>query len=257
MRTTGLTIGFLAFFAVHLGTAAVAKADSPPNDGYINQYLKSALGPNAKISSIDLYRKDYDALVRHLDKRRKRLGSELDLIEVAVRKVQAMFLQDYKQYVGFEGTLSRQQYDCVTATALFASVFDDLGISHEIWETNYHTYIKFHLLDETVGLLETTRGGDAILVGKEAIQIEAEFLQENQEGFLFEYGIQIHRQVSAEELTGLLVFNQAVKAYNEGLLLRAGRLVRNAEQYYPSERVDLLKQIIRESFAMVASSSQE
>jgi len=132
------------------------------------------------------------------------------------KKTHATFLNQYSQYSNIE-ELASGRYDCLTATALFADVLSRTGFQFKIIETNYHIFIVVNTHEGDV-ILETTDRANGFINNKKQI---ASRLAEYQKNILeaatpshHQYSFSLYNSVSADQLAGLLYFNQAVKAFN-------------------------------------------
>lgn len=127
-----------------------------------------------------------------------------------VRKLHALFMQTHKtflktyvQYTGIE-ELANGRYDCLTATSLFADILTRAGYKFQIIETNYHIFVMVNTSDGDV-LLETTDRLGGFIADKSQVSKVIEKYKKNYDIFI---------TVDANQLPGLLYFNQAVKAFN-------------------------------------------
>ena len=245
---------FLGIFLTGITTIASPPEKTVLRSSYLDSFLATSelesISPQA-LESID---KEYEILLKYFVKRQEKIKNQTVFLEIVFNKVQEAFLHNYEQYAGFNDILTSYTFDCATATALYASFFVDLGIEFEIWETNYHSYIKIRTNENTI-LLESTDRISGFKMGEEAENLENQYLADNLEGCLYENGINIHRETSPEEFIGLLHFNQAVKSYNEGNYLKAMGQIQQAELKYPSDRIFFLKEIIMDRVVLVSTSS--
>jgi hypothetical protein len=140
-----------------------------------------------------------------------------------IRKLNALFvkthnrfLYTYDQYSGIEGLL-KGHYDCLTATSLFADILSRTGYSYNIIETNYHIFIMVNTKDGDV-LLETTDRVNGFISDEARMTSVIEQYKKNTlEGSTpsqHQYSFSLFKTVDVDQLTGLLYFNQAVKAFN-------------------------------------------
>jgi len=232
-----------------------AKID-PPQSRYFLSFLQTSGSDNADNNISGSAYQEYNSLMKFFSKRKQKINDQEALILLLFDKVPIAFLHKYQQYVSYSEIFTDQTFDCVTATALYSSFLSDLDIDYEIWETNYHTYIKI-LTEDNVILLETTDPINGYYKGDEAREMERLYISDNQDGFLADSRLDIHKNITPEELVGLLHFNQAVKSYNEGNYLNAMGQIQDAEQNYPSERISVLKGIILDQLVLMTTSSVE
>lgn len=165
------------------------------------------------------------------------------------RKVHTTYLKKYEAYADFPALFSDGTYDCLTATALFSHVLSALGYDYRIIETNYHIFI---LVQSTEGevLLETTDRASGFVTDPAAIEkrtqgyrlLEASVPVKDQVSY--QYRCDIFREVTPDQLSGLLLFNQAVKAYNRGDWLSSARYLEASFAFQVSERSDELGDLL-------------
>ncbi|MEJ0055154.1 MAG: hypothetical protein WDN75_05535 [Bacteroidota bacterium] len=169
--------------------------------------------------------------------------SEQKLLRKTFARLHSSYLKKYEAYADFNEAFSSGKYDCLTATALFSHVLGKLNFSYEIIETNYHIFLMVQTSDGQV-LLETTDRWDGFVTDKEAIakriggyrNNRISVTSDNSKKQFVEYSFNLYQQISSEKLTGLLYFNQAVKAFNRQDLAASARLLEKANALYESPR---------------------
>lgn len=156
------------------------------------------------------------------------------------RKFHHSFLKKYQAYADFPSLFSSGTYDCLTATTLLNHVLVKLGYETVVIETTYHIFITVRLADGEV-LLETTDriGGfimDDQLVADRTSRYrdDKSFAIGNETGY--RYHASVFRTVKAADLVGLLLYNQAVKAYNSQQWISSARYLEASFAEYPSDR---------------------
>lgn len=178
------------------------------------------------------------------------------------RKVHATYLKKYEAYADFPALFTDGTYDCLTATALFSHVLSALGYDYRIIETNYHIFI---LVQSTEGevLLETTDRASGFVTDPATIEkrtqgyrlLEASAPMKGQVSY--QYRCDIFREVSPDQLSGLLLFNQAVKAYNRGDWLSSARFLESSFAFQESERADELGDLLIRTVVVRKDVSQD
>jgi tetratricopeptide (TPR) repeat protein len=76
-------------------------------------------------------------------------------VKTVYNEVHSTFLKKYQEEVRFNDIFLNGNYNCVTATALYALVFDKLGISYEVKEEPTHVYLLAYPNAENI-LVEST-----------------------------------------------------------------------------------------------------
>lgn len=166
------------------------------------------------------------------------------------RKVQTAYLKKYEAYAAVNELFSKGNYDCLTATALYSEVLSKLGYTFQIIETNYHIFILVDTEDQRV-LLETTDRVRGFVTNSKEIEKRTAGYRKNElvsssssETYRYQYRCELYQAVSVENLSGLLVFNQAVKAYNGGDWINSARLLEEAHALYATGRCYELSDIL-------------
>lgn len=175
--------------------------------------------------------------------------SEQKLLRKTFRRLHSTLLKKYEAYSDFDEIFSSGRYDCLTATALFSQVLNQLNFSYKIIETNYHIFLLVQTASGEV-LLETTDRFGGFITDKEAVaQRTSDYSRnvltvENSKRFFYHYSFNLYQNLSPEKLTGLLYFNQAVKAYNRHEWLSSARFLEQANALYASPRCEALGTIL-------------
>ena len=175
--------------------------------------------------------------------------SEQKLLRKTFRRLHSTLLKKYEAYSDFDEVFSSGRYDCLTATALFSQVLSQLNFSYKIIETNYHIFLLVQTANGEV-LLETTDRFGGFVTDKETIaQRTSDYCKnaltvDNSRRFFYRYSFNLYQKLSPEKLTGLLYFNQAVKAYNRHEWLSSAILLQKANALYASPRCEALGSIL-------------
>lgn len=163
------------------------------------------------------------------------------------RKTSKKFLNRYRPMANFN-ELRHGDYDCLTAAALFSVILKELQVAHTIMETNYHIFLLVHLPSGDVLIETTDRLTGFVTNANEIERIKTRYVNQSPGAAsrqrAYEYPFHLNQPVSDVQLNGLLLYNQAVKAYNERSLKASDYKLREAEQFYRSERTRALQQLI-------------
>ncbi len=165
------------------------------------------------------------------------------------RKVHQVYLKKYAAYSDFNSLFSGGQYDCLTATMLFAEVLSGLDYDFRIIETNYHIFIHVKTAGGIV-LLESTDKRGGFVTDPSDIAARTEGYRSIVPGTpdpaqtSYRYRFELYQEVKPDHLTALLQFNQAVKSYNNGELLTSARKLEESFMRNPSERCTELGDIL-------------
>jgi hypothetical protein len=243
MRGWGIILTLI--FTTALAYAGADPVKSDPLLGFL--YTDVAVKANPK---------NFSSFLQQLDKKKHAFKQEKDLVRYIFYKTHQKFLKNFQTESSFGELLTTGKYNCLTGTALYALLFEHFEINYSIIETNHHIFI-IAKADGAEILIETTDPLEGFVDNPEKIQNRLNDYRNNvvpnaaQDGVRYEFSFNLWEAVTLEELTGLLYFNNAVKAYNQQDLIEAAMLLIKAGQYKPSPRIEefsgLLMLSIRES----------
>ena len=194
--------------------------------------------------------------VTQLVKKRHRFRSEKDFVSMVFYRTHRKFLKRYKEFTPFPEVFRNDNYDCLSATTLYSLIFNKLGISHEIVETNYHIYINVFFENGNI-LIESTDPLGGFVVNAKDIQKRLEDMESrnantNKKSYTFKS--RIHDTVAFDELIGLHYYNASIKAYNEQNLEHSTELFKKALFFRTNPRINefglILIQALLESEAV-------
>lgn len=167
------------------------------------------------------------------------------------KATQAKILRSYSAYTSIDG-LARGNYDCLTATALFATLLSQQQFDFDIIETNYHIFLMVRTSQGEV-LLETTDRFHGFISNPLEIEQRIDGYRKNlvaQAGprkRAHDYSFNLYTKVLPEQVAGLLYFNQAVNAFNKGSLALCAEKLLLAHQHYETPRTTELAALVLES----------
>lgn len=190
---------------------------------------------------------------------KKNLSDEKRLHKI-FNRLQSDFLKKYEAHSGFDVLFSTGQFDCLTATSLFSLVLRELNYSFDIIETNYHIFLLVHTSKGDV-LIETTDrlGGyvseTSAIAKRTADYRKNEIPSVNSSQLSYSYSFRLYQTISFEKLTGLLYYNQAVKAFNDHNWVKSTHVLEKANALYNSPRCEELGKLLLQS--VMASSLEE
>ena len=164
-------------------------------------------------------------------------------------KVHNKFLKHYKNYVSFDEIFKNGNYDCVTGTALYALILDELGYDYHIYESNFHVLLIVNSGNKNV-LFESTDFYSGFINDEGQIEsriLHYEKLNNEKSDSYYTYQINNNRFINSRQLAGLLFFNLAVKEYNSQNLTEADNYLEKAEFLYESSRTKELRELIEKA----------
>lgn len=204
------------------------------------------------------YQQKLALLVEKLDAKTKK--SDRQFLKNVFNLTHRQLLKEYDQYAGFGEIFKDGRYDCLTATALYSVILKELGYNHRIIETNYHIFL---LVDTENGqiLMESTDPLDGFVYQPERIEnrivqykLDQEKAIEDERNYSFSYTL--FDEVTPVELTGLLYYNQCVKAFNAQQWSKATQLLKASKAYYNSPRTAEMESLLIQVVASVELKNQ-
>lgn len=240
----------LALLTLHV-TASHATGEK-----YLSSETKLGLFIRSEFDNLDAeevksYEERYDALVNKLKEKQKTSKSDALFLKHVFYTVHRKMLGKYEQYVTFSEVFKKEKkYDCVTGTALYALILDELNINYQVHETDYHVYLvanaggKPYLFESTDALAGFAWDPKEIaerqtFVNQESIRINAELalsgLASNEEAQ--QSATYIDNVVNLRQLAGLHYYNQALKQFNSNAHREAYKMIIIAQGIYPSQRI--------------------
>ena len=204
-------------------------------------------------SSIKPSIKESNKLSHHVESLQKKRGySDKKLLKAIFKTTHQNFLKSYSQYADLGEVFTSGKFDCLTATALFSVVLDQMNFKYKIIETNYHIFILVDTSDGQV-LLETTDKLFGFIHDSSEIEKRIRSYRQNtivassNDKIYYHYSFDLFHEVGQHQLAGLLYFNQAIKAYNNGDLLACADLLERSKRIYESPRVEELAIVLVKS----------
>ncbi|MEO9965140.1 MAG: hypothetical protein ABJF11_05105 [Reichenbachiella sp.] len=200
---------------------------------------------------VKAYEESYEVLIGKLSEKRNSIKSDVLFLKHVFYTVHRKMLGQYEQYVTFSEIFKKgKKYDCVTGTALYALILDDLGIEYEVRETDYHVYLiaslggNNYLFESTDALYGFAWDSKEIeerveFVNQESVRINMELSMSGlaSDNPTIQASQYIDNVVDLRQLAGLHFYNQALKQFNETSYRDAYRMIIIAQGIYPSQRI--------------------
>ncbi len=246
---------FIAVSAIAQNSNAIlAKAisDSPTtvNESEKNGYNSSEIDiflSTARDKSIPELEEYKSSLLEFIQKMAdKNVRNEKYFLENLFYKVHNKYLKHYTNYVTFDEIFNKGYYDCVTGTALYALILNELGYDYSIYESDFHVLMLVKIHNEEF-LFESTDFNAGFIDDPDQIRIrlsQYESMNMEKSDSHYNYQINNNRFISTRQLAGLLYFNLAVEQYNEQNFTYANFYLEKAELLYPGSRINELKELI-------------
>jgi hypothetical protein len=164
-------------------------------------------------------------------------------------KTHQNYLKKYVQYASVDELFTSGSYHCLTGTILYSLILTELGIEHEVIETNYHIFLIAQTSEGEV-LIETTDPASGFVDSPFAIEQRINsYKQQNLEASntkfsYYKFNAAIFNRVDLAEMKGLLCYNASVDLFNQKKLKESVHYLVKANQYYSSARIDEFSQLL-------------
>lgn len=187
---------------------------------------------------------DLSAFMNKLEEKKRKYSNDVKFLAHVFYKVHREYLKDYKRSGTFNGIFNEGAYNCVTGTALYAFLLNQLGYLPEIYETRYHMFLVVTLSDSSRLLFETTDPVQGFVANREKVDERIEDYLVGEKQTLTQQqtlsapfnGDTVFKNISMKELAGLHYYNVGVELINEGNYFDAFRALKKASMLYPSSQ---------------------
>ncbi|MCS6832580.1 MAG: hypothetical protein NZ521_03315 [Flammeovirgaceae bacterium] len=147
--------------------------------------------------------------------------------ERKIRKVYQLitkkFFRQYEEFSTLADLLEQGKYDCLSATMLYAFVFDSLKYDYQVYELPHHVYLIVRLSSGEEWLIEPTEPFKGFYTHSPTIaKLKNNYLLNQPIGFV--------------QLIGLQYYNRAVQYFNRKDYKTALRELMKANKLYHCER---------------------
>ena len=179
----------------------------------------------------------------------RRVKNNLRFLRKIFEHIHKIHLKKYRTYSTFGQLLNYKIFDCLTGTALYAMIFDEMGIRYDLFETANHSYLIVRLAKERV-LFESTDPVNGFITGAPEIEATqqryAKDVPLDFDNLLGMVGykrtpgntIKVYSEkITLFQLSGLYYYNQAVVYYNLKKYRDAVNTLEKAFSLHPSKRI--------------------
>lgn len=212
--------------------------------------LLLANAPGMDAARENAVREELTAFIRKFKKKQQRY-SEKGLLQKLYFAVHRTFLKEYQPYRNFYALISEGTYNCLTATALYGYLLDQMGFSYQVYETDYHIFLQVYTSGGESILIESTDPLYGFVEGKE--QMVERLKQIKQDALpnatakrtpYHDFDLNILREISLAQLAGLQYFNQAAALYNSQRIADAETALGKGRLLYQAERFDRFARLL-------------
>lgn len=203
------------------------------------QPLLFLLGYDPSMDSIqfDDLNNELKSYSQKLAKKKDKFDNDTKFLEYVFHSVHQKYLKKYETTETFVGIFDRGNYNCISGTALFAFILDQLDYQPTIYEMRYHIFLT---INDKV-LLETTDPINGFISGTKQVDTRIEsYIRNEKDRFLKDStlsapfnGASILEKVDMMELAGLHYYNLGVDLINKENYYDAFREFKKASILYP------------------------
>jgi len=199
----------------------------------------------------DICRSNFNQVFVELDKQKIQDKSTDRKIKIAYSVVHKQFLKKYDENVFFPQIFKEGTYDCVTASLLYALVFDRLKVPYKVMSSKNHIYLIANPGHKSV-VIETTNPSfeKAIFNGnfkqqyvdnlKSSKMISDEDTQNKSVEEIFSTKFNELNESKASNLPGFQYYNKAFLLSQNSDFDKAYNLVQKAYYFFPDQQVKSL-----------------
>jgi hypothetical protein len=194
----------------------------------------------------------YDAVEKSIARfqgRRASFKNEKAFLEHVFVKTHQRFLKTYKEYATFNELFKGGTYNCLTGTALYALLLEELGFSYTIIETNYHIFLLAAAKEGRI-LFEATDPLNGFVADEHEIVKRIEGYKQNtvvqarNDKTYYQFDVQLYNTLDLDDISGLLHYNLAVEALNSHSLEASITHLGKAMEIYRSQRIEEFSKIL-------------
>ncbi len=216
-------------------------AQSSETEYYINLFLKT--------DQVSVKLDKVTSLLSKLEDKRSTIKNDRDFLHFAFTKTHQKIFKHFATSCSFSELFTTGNYNCLTATALYAIVLDHFNINYKIIETNYHIFIIAQTTKGDV-LFEATDPLNGFVASPHDIEQRITSYQKNAidlntgDKTNYAFHVSLFDEVTIEQLPGLMYYNFSIQAYNHKMYVSAIEYLDQARRYYQSPRFEEFTNVI-------------
>lgn len=219
-------------------------------ESYLNSNQKDLMSlqliADEKVDQIDaeVFNYEFNKLVDYFIRKQKKSRLSEYFLSDVFYKTHRKLLKRYQKFTTFGDLFKTGNYDCLSATTLYAMLYNELGIDLEVVETNHHIYLKLNT-EEGIILVESTDPINGFITDKKEIEQrlnEVVFTDQNQGMYstkkddYYKFSFFLNERINLEKLVGLQYYNRAVHKFNLGDATSAIKLLEKGTVFYNNDR---------------------
>lgn len=191
---------------------------------------------------------EFDLLINRLASKQNHFKTDKDFLGYIFTQTHRRLLKNYADNASFDQLKDNGTYNCLTATTVYALALKHFHFKYAIIETNYHIFLLVQTHNGQV-LLETTDPLNGFVDDADEVQHRVVAYQEKnlvmparQDQYAFSFSL--YREVTLDELEGLLYYNESIRAFNEKRFASAIASLEKVYASYHSPRVEEFSKVL-------------
>ena len=184
------------------------------------------------------YEDKYLDYLGYLSEKKEKGISQEDFLRLLYYRTHKKFLKQYTAHTSFASLLESGNYDCLSATILYALMLHEFGFDFQIAETDYHIYLIVESGEGRI-MMESTDPLNGFISDEEEINARIREINDRNESLSEQYLTfqEENRYFSSFfKLTGLLYFNASVEEFNNNNIIAAVDQLEKARFYDDAKR---------------------
>lgn len=197
-------------------------------------------------------KKQFDAFIGELKTSKILKQSEEKLIRALHKQVHERFLTRYRALVEFNEVFVSGEYNCVSSTALFALVLEELEIPYYVQEQPGHVLIMAYPNTSNITVEMTTVKNAFVIPPRKDINraianlLELQLVTPKQvkamgDVAVYDMFFNVRSKITIDQLIGIQFFNHAITSVNNDQAERSLSEICKAERFYDVYRTKILK----------------
>lgn len=209
----------------------------------------------ARVKAIGTYISDFRNL---LEKKKFSSRNEEKKLKILFDQTHERFFDKYTEVSNFDEIFRTREYNCVSATALYALILRSYGIPYQIKETPTHVYTVAYPNTKSIVLESTAPQSGYYSPGTKDIEqavaslVQSKYIKQSEvdkQGVVQVYNDFFYSKdnIDIRQLAGLQYYNEMIEYLQEEAYKPALNAARKSALLYPSEKIDYLKSSIMAS----------
>ncbi len=206
----------------------------------------------AKVKAITTYISDFK---KALEKKKFGSKNEEKKLKILFDLTHDRFFDQYIEVSNFYEIFRTREYNCVSATALYALILKSYGIPYQIKETPTHVYAVAYPYTKNILLESTAPQSGYFSPSQKDIEravealVESKYIKQSEvdrQGITQVYNNFFYSKdnIDIRQLAGLQYYNETLQHLEKEQYKAALNAVRKSALLYPSEKIDFLESSI-------------